>query len=76
MREDGGGGGRAAPHPIFGDALSPIDRITEVFCGLVMVLTVTLRAVRAASSHRHGPRDGDANANHGELVHGATVRRE
>jgi VIT1/CCC1 family predicted Fe2+/Mn2+ transporter len=36
----------SAPHPRFGDALSPVDRITEIFCGLVMVLTVTLLSAR------------------------------
>jgi VIT1/CCC1 family predicted Fe2+/Mn2+ transporter len=56
LREDGGGGGRAAPHPIFGDALSPIDRITEVFCGLVMVLTVTLLAGRDVATGPEGVR--------------------
>ena len=31
----------SAPHPTFGDALSPVDRVTEIFSGLVMVLTVS-----------------------------------
>jgi len=36
----------SAPHPKYGDALSPVDRVTEIFCGLVMVLTVTLISAR------------------------------
>ena len=44
----------SAPHPTFGDALSPVDRVTEIFCGLVMVLTVTLLAGRDIPSGHEG----------------------
>jgi hypothetical protein len=44
----------AVPHPLFGEALSPVDRITEIFCGLVMVLTVTLLAGKDVANGPEG----------------------
>jgi VIT1/CCC1 family predicted Fe2+/Mn2+ transporter len=44
----------SAPHPTFGDALSPVDRVTEIFCGLVMVLTVTLLAANEVPTGPEG----------------------
>ena len=44
----------SAPHPTFGDALSPVDRVTEIFSGLVMVLTVTLLAGRDVAAGPDG----------------------
>lgn len=44
----------SAPHPTFGDALSPVDRVTEIFSGLVMVLTVTLLAGRDVAAGPEG----------------------
>jgi hypothetical protein len=42
------------PHPIAAGVLSPVDRITEVFCGLLMVLAVTLVVGQDVATGREG----------------------
>jgi len=48
------GKGGPAHHPILGGVLSPVDRTIEVFCGLLMVLAVTLLVGHDVVAGREG----------------------